>query len=513
MIRKKIFHAVPSTQKQRRGGGRGVLLFFVEMCKNFLSKLYCSAPEYSGLPEINKPKSIAPLVTFRVLFGALMLFGALRFMYSDWIERLYLTPKFFFKYYGFEWITPLSEIGIYALFIIIAVSAFCIMIGLFYRIATVIFFLTFSYSELIDATNYLNHYYLVALLAFLLIFIPAHRAFSVDVLLFPRIRAREVPAWTVNILIFQLTIVYIFAGIAKLNYDWIFRAMPLAIWLPERANTPILGYFFQMEWVAYAFCWFGAFYDLTIAYFLMYRPTRRFAYLAVVVFHVLTKLLFNIGLFPIIMMTSTLIFFSGDVHERFWKRITGYDFKNKTESKDIPEARPSVFRILGRIKVAITSRFSQSEGRFRFPLLKIGLTIYIVIQILLPFHHFLYKGNVLWTEEGYRLSWRVMVLEKSGNAIFKIKDSATNRKSEITNSDYLTLFQEKQMAIQPDFIVQYAHFLKKEYEKKHGFVKPIITAEVHVAMNGRPSKRLIDNTVNLAEVPFNLKKRGWVIDY
>lgn len=479
----RLSHAASSTREQ----GRGVLLFFVEIWKKFLSKLYASVPEYSGLREINKPKSIAPLVTFRVLFGALMLFGAVRFIYSGWIERLYLTPNFFFKYYGFEWVTPLSEVGIYTLFILIAVSAFCIMIGLFYRISTVIFFLTFSYSELIDATNYLNHYYLVALLAFLLIFIPAHRAFSVDTLIFPRIRAHQVPAWTINILIFQLTIVYTFAGIAKLNYDWLFRAMPLAIWLPERGNTPILGYFFQMEWVAYAFCWFGAFYDLTIAYFLMYRPTRRIAYIAVVVFHVLTKLLFNIGLFPIIMMTNTLIFFSGDVHERFWKRITGYDFNKKT----LPSFTKKTIH----------------------PLLKTGLILFIIIQILLPFHHLLYQGNVLWTEEGYRLSWRVMVLEKSGNAIFKIKDGATNRKSEIMNSDYLTFFQEKQMSIQPDFIVQYAHFLKKEYEEKHGFVEPIITAEVHVAMNGRPSKRLIDNTVNLGEVPFDLKKRGWVIDY
>ncbi len=482
----------------QRSRVKRVLLFFVKKCKTFLSKLCFSGSlreinatkeKLCAFASLRETKSIAPLITFRILFGGLMLFGALRFMYYGWIERLYLAPNFFFKYYGFEWVAPLSEFGIYTLFVLIAVSAFCIMIGLFYRIATIIFFLTFSYSELIDATNYLNHYYLVALLAFLLIFIPAHRAFSIDTLIFPRIRASQVPAWTINILIFQLTIVYTFAGIAKINYDWLFRAMPLAIWLPERANTPILGYFFQFEWVAYAFCWFGAFYDLTIAYFLMYRPTRKFAYVAVVIFHVLTKLLFNIGLFPVIMMTSTLIFFSGDAHERFWKRWMVDGGRRTNASLD------------DRRQITDSKR-----------LLKIGLVLYISIQILLPFHHLLYKGNVLWTEEGYRLSWRVMVLEKTGNALFKIKDGATNRKSEITNSDYLTLFQEKQMSIQPDFIVQFAHFLKKEYEEKHGFVHPIITAEVHVAINGRPSRRLIDNTVNLAEIPFSLKKRNWVID-
>ena len=96
----------------------------------------------------------------------------------------------FLSFYGFEWIQPFGKWGMYLLFSLIALSAMCIMLGFLYRLATILFFLSFSYSELIDATNYLNHYYLVCLLAFLLIFLPANRAYSIDVWRKPKIKKK-----------------------------------------------------------------------------------------------------------------------------------------------------------------------------------------------------------------------------------------------------------------------------------------------------------------------------------
>ena len=90
--------------------------------------------------KLFRPIDIAPLITFRILFGALMIFGNIRFMMNGWVEKLYFEPQFFFKYYGFGWVQPLSELGMYFVFTLIIISAFCIMVGLFYRIATVFFF-------------------------------------------------------------------------------------------------------------------------------------------------------------------------------------------------------------------------------------------------------------------------------------------------------------------------------------------------------------------------------------
>ncbi len=434
--------------------------------------------------SLSRPVSIAPLITFRILFSAVMMFGAIRFCLNGWIEKLYVEPNFFFKFYGFHWVTPLSGTGMYCIYAIITISAFFILLGLFYHLACIVFFLSFTYVELIDASNYLNHYYLVCLLAFLMIFLPANRAFSLDSKRKPSLKACFVPAWTIKIIIIQLIIVYTCAGIAKLNADWLFKAMPMSIWLPERQNLPILGYFFQFKWMAYLFSWGGAFYDLSISFFLLNKITRPFAYFFVVLFHVLTKILFNIGLFPVIMICSTLIFFSSDFHQKLLGKI-GY--------RHDPDGK--IFQCRNPLQ----------------PILKYALIIFIGVQLLLPFRHYLYPGDVLWTEEGYRFSWRVMLVEKSGLATFYVKDSASDRKSEIVNGRHLTLFQEKQMAIQPDFIVQYARYLGKIYETEHEFTNPIVTVDAYVALNGRTSKRFIDPSINLASVEDGLFHKNWIL--
>ncbi len=428
------------------------------------------------------PISIAPLVTFRILFGALMCFGALRFMWNGWIEKLYIEPKFFFKFYGFEWVKALDTTGMYLIYILIAASAFCISIGLFYRIAIVLFFIAFTYVELIDATNYLNHYYLVCLLAFLLIFLPANRAFSFDVWRNRSIEVVKVPAWMIYILMAQLTIVYTCAGIAKLNADWLFHAMPLRAWLLEHTDLPILGYFFQFKETAYLFSWGGAFYDLTIAYFLMYHRTRPFAYILVIIFHLLTYLLFNIGLFPLIMIFSTLIFFPAAFHQKFLSFI-GYKVK---ESK--------------------TFDYQNSIKNIVYPL----VAIYLIIQIFLPFRHVLYPSHVLWSEEGYRFAWRVMLVEKHGFVTFYVYDPATHKKTEIINGRYLTLFQEKQMSIQPDFILQFAHFLEEKYQSLYDIKNPVVTVDSYVALNGRTSQRFIKPDVDLTKIEDSLLPKDWI---
>lgn len=435
---------------------------------------------------LSRPYGIEPLVTFRILFGALMMVGALRFMQKGWIERLYIEPVLHFKFYGFEWVEALSPAGMYVLYTLIAVSAGLIMVGLFYRLAAVVFFLTFTYSELIDATNYLNHYYLVCLLALLLCFLPAHRTFSLDVKRRPALRRTHIPAWTVYLLMFQIGVVYFFAGFAKLNADWLFRAMPLAVWLPGKADMPLIGPLLQPYWIAFVFSWFGALYDLTIAFFLLNSRTRPFAYAAVVVFHVLTKLLFNIGLFPFIMIFNTLIFFPPAFHRRLLGKI-GY-------------------------------RSTADESIYHFPktpfrLLKPALYGYIVFQLLFPLRYLLYPGPILWTEEGYRFAWRVMLVEKTGQAVFHVRDGESGRRTEIDNTDYLTLFQEKQVAIQPDFMLQYARFLADTYENEFGFKNPIVTVDSYVALNGRSSLRYIDPNINLAALRDGWRTKKWIIKY
>jgi hypothetical protein len=425
------------------------------------------------MTAINKPVSITPLVRFRVVFGLLMFASLIRFWVRGWIDTVYIAPSFHFSYSGFEWIKTLGDPGMYILFLLVIISALFIALGFFYHIAAIVFFVGFTYIELIDVTTYLNHYYFISLVAFLMIWVPANRKFSLDVH-FKRIQPVEaVPAWTIGIIRFQLAVVYIFAGLAKLNYDWLIEAQPMKTWLPAKSHLPIVGSFMYKEWVAYLFSWFGAIYDLFIVFFLINKRTRLVAYFFVIVFHLATALFFpGIGMFPYVMIASTLIFFPG-------KKIDN----------------------------------AETISPIRYPrFIPYALLIYAVIQVLVPFRFLLYPGHLFWHEEGYRFSWRVMLMEKAGAAYFRVKEKDSGRRFEVSNSEFLTPLQEKMMSTQPDMIVKYAKYLAEVY-KKRGVKDPEVTAEIYVTLNGARSRLFIDSTVNLAAQTTGWQHYNWVLPY
>ena len=422
------------------------------------------------MTAINKPVSVTPLVRFRVAFGLLMCVSLIRFWWRGWIDTIYIKPSFHFSYSGFEFVQSPGNPGMYILFLVVIIASLLICVGLFYRIAAIIFFLGFTYIELIDATTYLNHYYFISLVSFLMIWVPANRKFSLDVY-FKRVTPVDVvPMWTVGIIRFQLAVVYIFAGLAKLNYDWLIEAQPMKIWLPAKSHLPIIGPYLYETWVAYMFSWFGAAYDLFIVFFLLYRKTRPVAYFFVVVFHLATALFFpGIGMFPYVMIAGTLIFFPG---------------------------KP----------VVAQPEFKQNN------FITYAIIAYAAIQVLFPLRFLMYPGRLFWHEEGYRFSWRVMLMEKAGSAYFTVKEKNNNRRFEVNNSEFLTPLQEKMMSTQPDMIVKYAKYLASVY-KKRGINDPEVSGEIYVTLNGSRSQLFVDSTVNLAAQNIGWQHYNWVLPY
>ncbi|MFN0037753.1 MAG: HTTM domain-containing protein [Saprospiraceae bacterium] len=438
---------------------------------------------------LETPISIAPLITLRVVVGTMLLFSTLRFVALGWVDDHYVCPQFHFKYFGFEWVEPLSAWGMYAVHGLLMLSSLCVLLGLFYRLATVAQFLLFTYTELIDLTYYLNHYYFVSIVCALLMFVPANRAFSLDVWRNPSIFQSQIPRWTVFIFHLQLGIVYFYAGLWKINHDWLLSALPLKIWGPANDQLPLVGGLFRMDWTPWLFSWAGMLYDVTIVLWLSWSRTRPWAYLTVIFFHTLTGLMFQIGVFPLVMVGATLIFFSEDWHERLWERLSKFLKLGKSETKP-------VLRL-------------QAVGRVTPNRIFTLLFLHFAFQLLFPWRYLLYPGNVFWTEEGYRFSWRVMLMEKAGTATFFVKDAKTGREGEVLNSEFLNSHQEKQLAMQPDMILQFAHFLKQHYEK-HGVSDPAVRAEVYVTLNARPSRLLIDPNIDLTKIRDGWSHKTWI---
>jgi len=273
------------------------------------------------IKQLTKSTSAAPLAFFRIAFGLLMLISIIRFWSMGWIEQLYLDPPFHFTYYGFDWVKPLGNFT-YLLFIVCGLAAVAVALGWKYQVAAATLFLSFTYIELMDKTTYLNHYYFISCMCFLLCFLPAGKYFSVDSYRTPSKWMPQIPKWTIYSIMLLVSIVYFYAGLAKLHSDWLLHALPLKIWLPGRYDLPLIGGLLEQEWVAYAFSWGGAVYDLCIPFALLYKPTRNIAFVFVVIFHLLTRILFPIGMFPYIMIVGALIFFSPDVHERILSWIS-----------------------------------------------------------------------------------------------------------------------------------------------------------------------------------------------
>ena len=367
------------------------------------------------------------------------------------------------------------------------------MIGLKYKTSIILFFLSFTYIELMDKTTYLNHYYFISILSFLLIFIPANATFSVDNIINQK-KFTNIPRWSVDVLKLLITIVYLYAGIAKINSDWLIEAMPLKIWLQSKYDLPLIGGgLLQMEWVHYAMSWGGMLYDLSIPFLLMINKTRIIAFILVLFFHVFTLILFPIGMFPHIMIFSSMIFFSSNFHKKIIYQIR---------------------QVITKVSKKVKPKKIEIETSDLYVIYKQNLTLFVVtsffiIQLLLPFRYQLYPGELFWHEQGYRFSWRVMLIEKIGYTNFKIRSPNDGTSFMVDSSQHLTPFQLKQMSFQPDFILEFAHYLGEKYSTENNKVE--VYAESFVALNGRPSKRFINPDINLINEQESFKDKTWIL--
>ncbi len=438
---------------------------------------------------LQKYTSAAPLAVFRAIFGLMLLISTGRFVALGWVKELYISPRFFFPFYGFEFVRPLGQ-WTYLLFVVCGICMLLVAIGWYYRVASVALFVSFTYIELIDKSTYLNHYYFVSLLCFMLMFLPAHTMFSVDAYRNKALRAGKIPAWCIGSIRLIVCLLYFYAGIAKLNSDWLLQALPLKIWLPAKNDIPIMGPVFNHPVTAYLFSWAGCLYDLTVGFLLWNARTRPFAYASVVIFHLLTSLLFPIGMFPYVMIVTALVFFPARFHQKLIDRVG---------------------TILGMPAAVIRPSSLYRFSALLQPVIYTVFTVFFVFQITFPFRYLFYANELFWTEEGYRFSWRVMLMEKAGYTQFTVTDAAGKRQI-VNNNDFLTRLQEKMMSTQPDMILQYAHMLRDHYAAR-GFIRPQVYVDSYVALNGRTGQPLIAPDVDLARQTDSFRHKSWITPF
>ncbi len=436
------------------------------------------------LQKAQKLVSTSSLAFFRIIFGLLMLASLLRFLSRGWVEKFYIQPEFFFSFYGFEWVKPLPEPYLFWVFYTLVFLAITITLGLWYRFSIITFFLLFTYVELLDKSVYLNHYYQVSLLAFIMCWLPMNGIFSLDNYWFKKTRITSSPLWMVWALRLQIGSVYFFGGVAKLRYDWLLEAQPLKIWLAANTHIPVLGSFLSYSWLAFVFSWFALFFDLSAAFLLSSKSTRIYIYAVIVVFHVLTHILFQIGMFPWMMIFTALIFFPTNFHQKVL----------------------SIFPTISNI---------QKPAGFQSQKYGVTLTVFFVLflfQLVMPFRSYAYPGNVLWHEQGFRFSWNIMLMEKNGSLEYEVTFKNNGNKIYVRPEKHLNTIQAKQCSFQPDMILQFAHYLN-QYYKNQGLGNTEIRAICYASVNGHASRLLIDPKMDLTTQKDGFEDKKWILRY
>ena len=419
------------------------------------------------------------LIVFRIIFGLLCFLESVGALFTGWVRRTLIEPEFTFSFIGFEWLQPLSGDWMYVYYIVMGIFGLLIMVGYKYRFSMLMFAIMWTATYLMQKASYNNHYYLLMLLSFLMVLLPANRYASLDVKFNPSLKRLSMPSWCKWIFVIQLFILYTYASIAKLYPDWLDTSV-VAILMKGKASYPLVGELMQQKPVHYFISYGGILFDGLIIPLLLFKPTRKYAFFASIFFHLFNSIVFQIGIFPYLSLAFSLFFFeSNSIRNLFLKKK---EFYNANEI------------ITPKYSTVIISLFS----------------VYFLIHIALPLRHHFFKDDVLWTEEGHRLSWRMMLRAKSGNVSYSVIDEETNSAIPIRLNDYLTEKQQRGASTKPDIIWQFAQHLKQSFAKKDKTVRVYVRA--YVSVNGRPSKQLIDPKVDIAnEEWYHYKHHDWIL--
>ncbi|SDB59677.1 Vitamin K-dependent gamma-carboxylase [Flavobacteriaceae bacterium MAR_2010_188] len=421
----------------------------------------------------------SPLILFRIAFGLLIAIEGFGGIATGWVKRTLIEPSHTFTFIGFDWLQPLPGNGMLYYYAVMGILGIFVMIGFKYRYSMLAFTIMWTATYLMQKTSYNNHYYLLILLSSFMVIVPAHRYMSVDAKLNPSIKSNSMPQWCVVIFILQMFIVYSYAAVAKIYPDWLNASVPEML-MRARKDYWLVGGFLQQHWVHYAIAYFGIMFDAFIIPLLLFKKTRIWGFLAGVFFHLFNSFIFHIGIFPYMSIALCVFFFHPKtIQSIFFKRKDYYDAGEVI----IPNGK----------NLAITL-----------------FSIYFIVQICLPLRHWFIKDDVLWTEEGHRLSWRMMLRSRSGNTTYRVVDKATDLNIPFKMTDFLTDKQIKPASSKPDMIWQFAQRLKKHYAEEGKDVKVYVNS--FVGLNGEKKQRMIDPTVDLASVPWDFfEHSSWIL--
>lgn len=434
------------------------------------------------LKKAFEPIDNSPLILFRITFGLLIAAESIVAIFTGWVKKNLIDPTVPIPHIGFDFLVPLPGYGMYVYFSVMGILGILIMLGYKYRYTLGLYTLLWTSVYLMQKASYNNHYYLLILVCLIMLFLPANQYASLDAKNNPAIKSLTMPRWCSWVMIFQMTIVYFFATLAKFYPDWLDGTFT-GILFSSISNFPVLGSVFTEKWFHIFIAYAGIFFDGLIIPALLWKRTRNIAFVASLLFHLFNSVTLQIGIFPYFALSFIVFFYSPEtIRHIFFKK------KQQLQVEDLSK----------------NYSFSNVITYFFIP--------FFIIQLILPIRHYFIKGDVLWTEEAHRLSWRMMLRQKNGITNFKVIDKNTNQELPYNIVEKLTRKQLSLVSSKPDGMWQMAQHIKKEFAEKGKDVRIYIDSKLSV--NNKPYKTFIDPSVDFAKAEWNyFGHNDWILLY
>lgn len=395
---------------------------------------------------------------------------------TGWVHETFVESKFTFTFIGLEWLNILHGEWMNGYFAVMGAAGLMIMLGWYYRISAFTFFIMWAGVYFAQKSHYNNHYYLLMVMSFVMFLLPAHKSYSVDVKLGRTKKEDTCPRVAIFYFIIQVGIIYVFASMHKLYPDWL-AVKPFDVWFKSKSDYWLIGPLLQETWFKYFIAYGGIIYDGSIVFLLLFKRTRLVAFILSIVFNLSNSAIFQIGIFPYLMIALSMLFFEPD-------QIRKIFFRKKTQVEPVNKMLP----------LPITY----------------ALITYFVISIMVPLRHHLFPGDAHFTEEGHRLAWRMMLRAKTSHAAVTVMDKATGTEEIVDLDQYLSPLQKRKIGGYPDMLWSLAQRIKEDYKRNGKEVSVFVNASV--SLNGRPYQALIDKETDLAAVKWErFKHSDWIL--
>ncbi len=427
----------------------------------------------------------SPLIIFRIFFGFLFACESFGAIITGWVRINLVDVKLTFSHIYMDFLQVLvGGPQMYVYFALMGCVSVAVMLGYRYRLSIVLLTLLWAGAYYIQKTSYNNHYYLLLVICFYMCFLPANRYASLDVKS-GRVKAElAMPVYYSWIFILQVSILYIYGTIAKFYPDWLDGTFTQIMY--QGANIPeVFKDFVTQKWFYIAIAYLGILFDGLIVPMLLWKRTRTLAIVASLIFHLFNSVTLQIGIFPYFALSFAVFFYPPDQMRRVF-------FKKKPTFVVSEDYTRQVLQ------------YSLSKGAVAV------LSIFMIFQLLLPLRQHVVKGDILWTDEAHRLSWRMMLRSRGGYTNFIVKNKQTGERSFYPLETVLTTKQKARLNT-PDMIWQMSQYIKKEYEAKG--LEVSVFVDSWVSINGREYSQFVNPEVDFTTVKWDyFRHADWILE-